>query len=313
MKNLKNLLGIFAFAMLTIVFISCDDEENNVTPDPQPQSIVDIATGDDQFSTLTAALARVNLVSVLEGDGPFTVFAPTNTAFTALGIDLNTISDEDLTEILLYHVIGAKVMSGDIPEGQTYVSTSAATAPGDNQLSMFIEKTGAAVRINSSVNVTTTNIEATNGVIHIVDAVILPLDIVGHAAANSNFSSLVGALGAASGDLISVLSGAGPFTVFAPVNTAFDEISSILATLSTEQVATVLTYHVVGAANVRSTDLNDNMEVTTVNTETFTVNLGNEVTISDQQGNTATVILTDVQATNGVIHVLNKVILPEQI
>lgn len=86
-----------------------------------------------------------------------------------------------------------------------------------------------------------------------------------------------------------------------------------MASLDEDQLTNVLTYHVVAGANVRSTDLSNGMEVSTVNSETFTVNIGNEVTIEDQKGNTATVILTDVQATNGIIHVLNKVILPEQI
>ncbi len=312
MKNLKNLLGLFLITFVAVSFVACDDDDD-VTPTPEPQSIVEIAVDNPDFSTLVAALSRVNLVSALEGDGPFTVFAPTNAAFDALGVDLNTISDEALTEILLYHVLGAEVFAGDIADGQTYVTTAAATAPGENQLSMLIEKSGGAVTINNAANVTTADVDATNGVIHIVDAVIMPLDVVGHAVANTNFSSLVSALGAANGDLVTVLSGDGPFTVFAPVNSAFDEIANVIATLSADQIATVLTYHVVGGANVRSTDLTNNMEVTTVNTESFIVNLGNEVTIADNQGNTATVILTDVQATNGVIHVLNKVILPEQI
>ena len=91
---------------------------------------------------------------------------------TALGVDLATISDEDLTEILLYHVIGAEIASGDIADGQTYATTAATTGPGGNQLSVLIEKTNGAVSINGSINVTTADVDATNGVIHIVDNVI---------------------------------------------------------------------------------------------------------------------------------------------
>lgn len=306
----------FVFQLLLIsvsafVFFACDNDDD--TP-PEPaidQNIVEIAAADDQFSTLVSALQRVNLVSVLEGTGPFTVFAPTNAAFNALGIDLATLSDDDLTEILLYHVIsGANIAAGDIIEGQTYATTAATTGPGGNQLSVLIEKANGAVSLNGSINVTTADVNATNGVIHVVDAVILPLDVVGHAVANTSFTELVGALGAADGDLVSVLSGDGPFTVFAPLNSAFEAISSTVDGLSSEQLAKVLTYHVV-SGNVRSTDLSDGLEVTTVNTPTvFTVNTGQGVTITDAGGNVSTVVLTDVQATNGVIHVLDKVILP---
>lgn len=303
-----NLAILLAFSFL---FVACNNDD-----DTQPQqSIVEIASADAQFSTLVSALQRVNLVSVLEGAGPFTVFAPTNDAFTALGVDLNTISDEDLTEILLYHVLGGlKVTSGQIQDGQTYVGTAATTGPDDNALTLLIEKANGVVTINGDINVSNPDVDATNGVIHVVDKVIMPLDVVGHAMANSGFSSLVGALGQADGDLVSVLQGDGPFTVLAPVNDAFTAIQSTVAGLSTEQLAKVLTYHVIAGANVRSTDFTDGQVVSTVNTPTtFTVNLGNEVTITDANGEQATVIFTDVQATNGLIHVLDKVILPNNL
>ncbi len=314
MKNSKFNLNWLLLLLALPLFVNSCKKENDPTPDPdpEPQNIVEIASGNDNFSTLVSALQRVDLVSVLEGDGPFTVFAPTNAAFSALGVDLNAISDEDLTEILLYHVLAARVASGDIATGQTYATTAATTGPDNNQLSLLIEKSGADVMINGNANVTTADITATNGVIHAVDAVLLPLDLVGHASANSAFTELVGALEAADGDLVSVLQGDGPFTVFAPLNSAFEEIEDVTATLGAEQLAKVLTYHVL-AGNVRSTALSDGMEVTTVNTGTFTVNLGNEVTITDSGGNLATVVLTDVQATNGVIHVIDKVILPNNL
>lgn len=295
-------------ALFLVPFVSCSDDD---TTDVGPQSIVEIASGDEQFSTLVSALDRVGLVSVLEGDGPFTVFAPTNAAFTASGIDLDALSDEALTEVLLYHVLsGAAIASGDLGEGQTYASTAANTGPGDTQLSMLIEKAGTNVTINGSTSVSTADVTATNGIIHIVNEVILPLDIVGHATANSSFSSLVTTLGAASGDLTSVLSGSDIFTVFAPVNSAFDAISSTTATLDADQLATVLTYHVV-TGNVVSSGLSDGLSVATVNGESFTVNIdGTAVTLTSSTGGTSTVFLTDVQATNGVIHALDAVIIP---
>ena len=298
---------------LPLLFVACNEDDEMMDPvDLIPQSIVEIAAADGQFTTLVEALTQADLVTTLEGDGPFTVFAPTNAAFEAAGIDLGSISKEALTEVLLYHVLGGELKSSAINEGQTYVTT-AATNADDDQYSMLVEKTGSAVKINGSINVTTADVDATNGVIHIVDNVILPLDVVGHASANEGFSSLVTTLGAATGDLVTVLQGEGPFTVFAPDNAAFAAISDVTADLTAEQLNRVLTYHVL-EGNIRKSDLSDMQEVPTVNSETFTVNIdGGNVTITDAQGGVANVTFFDVQATNGVIHVLESVILPESI
>ncbi|MEZ4932356.1 MAG: fasciclin domain-containing protein [Saprospiraceae bacterium] len=307
MKNFSFLNSMLLALLFSMPFVSCSDDDGATTP--EEQSIVEIATSDAQFSILVSALDRVGLVSVLEGDGPFTVFAPTDAAFQASGIDLNALSDAELTEVLLYHVLGAEVKSTDIATGQTYATTAATTGPNNSQLSILIEKS-TGVKINNSANVTTADVDATNGVIHIVDQVILPLDIVGHAAANSNFTSLVSTLGAASGDLVNVLSGAGPFTVFAPLNSAFDAIATVTAGLDADQLAKVLTYHV-ASGNVRSSGLSDGMSIPTVNSESITVSIdAGVVTLTDTNGGTSKVLLTDVQATNGVIHVIEQVLIP---
>lgn len=306
MKKFSLLSSLLLLAFMVSTFVACKDDDDT----PKPQNIAEIVANDANFSTLKTALDRANLTSVLEGTGPFTVFAPTNAAFTAAGIDVNTIDVATLSDVLLYHVLGGSVKSTDLAAGQTYASTAAEAGPNGEQLSILIEKTGSAVKVNNTANVTTADVSATNGVVHIVDKVLLPLDVVGHAAANSNFTSLVGALGAASGDLVTVLSGDGPFTVFAPVNSAFEAISAVTATLTAEQLASVLTYHVV-SGNVLSSDLSNGMKVATVNGQEFTVNInGSDVTLTSSSGNTAKVLLTDVQGTNGVIHVLDAVIVP---
>ncbi len=305
MKLKFYLLALLAFPFFVI---GCSDDDEPEAP--QTNTIVDIAVGNDDFSTLVSALQRTNLVATLQGDGPFTVFGPTNAAFDALGVDLNTLSDAELTDILLYHVIGgADIKSTDLIEGQTYASTASQSGPDNTQLSVLVERAGSSVTVNNVANVVTADLGADNGVIHVIDNVILPLDIVGHAQANSNFTSLVGALAAAPGDLVSVLQGAGPFTVFAPTNDAFDAIADVVATLTPDQLASVLTYHVV-SGNVASTALSDNMAVTTVNGQDISVSLTNGVKIIDAGGNESTVRLTDVQGTNGIIHVIEKVIIP---
>ena len=311
MTKLNLFSRMLLIGFLAIGFWACNNDDDEAPT--QPATVVDIATGDAQFSTLVDLLGQADLVSTLQGTGPFTVFAPTDAAFTAANIDVNALTKEQLQEILLYHVVGgASIKAGDINEGQTYVTSAATTGPGQTQLSLLVEKTGASVSVNGA-NVTSADVLANNGVVHVIDKVLMPLDIVGHAAANSNFTQLVGALGNASGDLVSVLQGDGPFTVFAPLNSAFEAISDVVSGLTADQLSTVLTYHV-ASGNVRSSDISDGLEVTSVQTENFTINIsGSTVTITDAQGNVANIILTDVQATNGVIHVLDKVILPQNL
>jgi len=307
---MKSIIKFIFLAVISFSIISCGDDDPITAPIEETNTIVDIALGDTQFSTLVAALQRTNLVSTLQGEGPFTVFAPTNEAFNALGVDLATISDDALTEILLYHVLGAEVKSSDLADGQTYASTATTTGPDGNALSMLVEKSSAGVMVNNTATVTSADVIADNGVIHILDNVITPLDIVGHAQANSNFTSLVGALVNAPGELVGVLQGEGPFTVFAPINSGFDAISDVVSTLTDEQLASVLTYHVISGANVLSTDLSNNMEVEAVNGQMFTVHIEDGVQLVDATENKSDVIITDVQATNGVIHALGNVIIP---
>jgi transforming growth factor-beta-induced protein len=285
--------------LISSLFIACKDDDE----DPAPQD-------DANFSTLLGALQRTGLDATLSGTGAYTVFAPTNAAFDALGVDLGALSDAELTNILLYHVLGAEVLSSGIAEGDTYVTTASTAAPGGNQLSLYINNTAGDITLNGGAAVTSADVDATNGVVHVIDQVLLPPTVVDLAAANPLFGELVGALGAADGDLVNTLSGAGPFTVFAPVNSAFEAISAVVAGLTPEQLRDVLLYHVV-TGNVRSTDLSDAMMVNPLLADTsFTVNIDGSVTITDGAGNTVNVVLTDVQSTNGVIHVLDAVLLP---
>lgn len=294
---------------LAFVLVSCDDDDDdNAIPDA-----VETLRQDAQFSTLVAALEQTGLDDQVAIASPETIFAPTNDAFAASGIDLGALSNQELSRVLLYHVIsGARIESSDIEPGQTYISSSLAGTSPAYGVSQLITNAGGTITIQGSATVVDPNIQSSNAVIHGIDGVLLPPDVVDHAIANENFTSLVAALGAASGDLVNVLKGDGPFTVFAPVNSAFDAISGVVATLTPDQLSSVLTYHVVAGA-VHASDLSNGQVVTTVNGDTFTVGInGSNVTLTDTQGGVANVILTDVEGTNGVIHVLDKVLLPQQ-
>lgn len=271
-------------------------------------TIADIAVANSEFSILVEALMKADLVgAVADSEAELTVFAPTNDAFAALLSDLGATSLDDipvetLTNILLYHVVGSKAMSTDLASG--YFPTLATFS--SNNISMYIN-VGDGVSINGSTMVTTSDIEADNGVIHVVDKVILPPSVVNIAIDNENFSTLVSAVVKAG--LVEALSGEGPFTVFAPTNAAFDALFAELGVsgiddLTAEQLIPILTYHVV-SGNVLSTDLSSG--------EVPTLNEGSNITVDLSSGvmiNESNVVAADVQGANGVVHVIDKVLLP---
>lgn len=288
------------------------------------KSIVEIATGSEDFSILVAALQKADLVEALQGEGPFTVFAPTNAAFTKLLGELDITADQllahpQLADVLLYHVVSGKVMSTDLSNG-----LEAATLKGDK---VKVDLTDG-VKINKS-NVVTADVEATNGVIHIIDTVLVPEDfklvqepvkepikepikempntVVDIALANEDFSILVAALQKA--DLVGALQGEGPFTVFAPTNAAFEGLLKALDIsasdlLNQPELAKVLTYHVV-SGKVMSTDLTDGLEAATLNGEKVKFDLASGVKVSGSNVSAA-----DIEAGNGVIHVIDSVLVP---
>lgn len=295
---------------------SCKDTDDGVTP----PTIVETAIASPNLSTLVAALQRADLVSALNAPGQnFTVLAPTNEAFNkllqALGVSrLEDIPVDVLAQVLRNHVVSGVAKSTDLSTG--YVNTLATFRGTNDPISLFVN-TASGVRFNNTANVTTADVEASNGVVHIIDAVILPPTVVNHALNNPNFSVLVQALTRSDlgVDYPSVLSGDGPFTVFAPTNAAFTALLQELGAASLNDIPAatlnaVLQYHVVNGANVRSTSLTEGQSVTTFQGGSFTIGLTGGPKITDAQGRVANIIATDVQGSNGVIHAIDKVILP---
>ena len=275
------------------------------TPVP-PQTITDIAVGNPDFSTLVAALQAAGLAETLMGEGPFTVFAPTNEAFAKLPAGtldelLKPENKQKLTDILLYHVVSGSVLAADVVN-----LTEAETVQGQK---VEIKVDMGKVMINSST-VTATDILADNGVIHVIDSVLLPAgDIVETAVADGRFTTLAAALGAAG--LVDTLKGEGPFTVFAPTDDAFAKLPAgtldeLLKPENKQKLTDILLYHVV-SGKVMAADV-----VTLTEAETV---LGQKVTVKVDMGkvyiNEAQVIITDVKASNGVIHVIDTVLLPK--
>lgn len=312
MKIIKSLkLGILLLLCIATVMTSCE-KDDEVQPQ---QNIAEIASADANFTILVDALTRTGLVSAVSGTTELTVFAPTNAAFekafTALNVaDLDglesALGNAGLQQVLLYHVLGAEVMASEVTTG--FISGQATrTTGGTDFLTMFVDASNG-VRINNKATVTQADLDASNGVIHVIDEVILPLDIVDLAILSPVHAELVGALGSA--NLVTALQGDGPFTVFAPVDQAFMDIQSTVAGLDMDQLATVLTYHVVTPANVRAADVTAGA-VSTLSTQMITLDHTDGVTITDQGGGVSTVAIADLQGTNGVIHAVDRVLIPE--
>lgn len=320
MNYYAKLIKLTLLSTISIFMFSCSDDETDVLP--QNNSITSIASSVSEFSILTDALIRTGLDQTLDQSGAFTVFAPTNDAFTTFLTNnniasLDDVSNEALTQILLNHVLDGVNKSTDLTT--TYVSTLAlGNASDTNKLSMFINTSNGVV-LNGVSTVLQADILASNGVIHKVNAVIGLPTIVTHATANSSFSTLVSVLTDPNQpDFAGILSGntGGPFTVFAPTNDAFTDLNTELApggiaSVSNANLTKVLQYHVVGEANVLSSQLTNNMNVNTLEDQEFTINLmNNTATITDSADRESEIIATDVQCSNGVIHVINKVLLP---
>lgn len=283
--------------------------------DDEPQrNIVEVAQNNPDLSILVEAVVAAGLAPTLS-TGSLTVFAPTNAAFAALLGELGITKDALLankpllTAVLTYHVLGSKVARADVPLGKaiTPVSGGFFKIESSNGLKITDGR-------NRVTNITATDIYATNGVVHLVDRVLLPADkdIVATASALPDFSILVEAVVAAG--LVGTLQGPGPFTVFAPTNAAF---ASLLAELGvtkqalladTALLTSVLTYHVV-PARVLKAEVPVNTAITTVQGQSFTVNAS--LVITDQKQRKSNIVATDVFTSNGVIHAVDTVLLPQ--
>ena len=278
-------------------------------------------------TSLVAALEKANLTTALKGEGPFTVFAPSDQAFTDAGISLDDFDADTLANILTYHVVSGKVMSTDLSNGMI------ATALNGGTLVFSISE--GSVSVNGA-NVILANVPVSNGVIHVIDKVMIPpageicydpvshtvdvtktadtcdkswipsVDIPTTAAATTIHTSLVAALEKA--NLTTTLKGEGPFTVFAPTDEAFAAAGINLDDYNTDEkiaaLADILLMHVV-SGKVMSSDLTDGMEATALSGDVLTFTVGSTVSAND-----AVVTIADVPVSNGVIHVIDKVLMP---
>ncbi len=332
----NNYLYLFLAGLLTLTGLSCSDDDSPM-PDPEPAAnIVETAQATASLSNLVAALttadqsAANDLIGTLSGNGPFTVFAPTNAAFEALLAQLDgydSLDDFDteeeralLASILTYHVVaGAAVYSTDLTEGQQVTTVQGETLTVSLEGGVSItDATG------TPANVGPADIETSNGVVHIIDKVLVPQSVLDAlssgdpqsiadlAVATADLSNLVAALSEAG--LVSALQGAGPFTVFAPTNAAFETFLSdngfaSVAEVPAELLTQVLLNHVV-SGKFLSTDLTTDYvsSLSTAGPEggnlSLFINTASGVTVNG----VSNVVTPDIEAANGVIHIVDAVI-----
>jgi uncharacterized surface protein with fasciclin (FAS1) repeats len=292
---------------------ACKDDEDDQIVTPVTGNIAAVASTDPQFSTLVAALTKAELVTTLQGAGPFTVFAPNNAAFTKAGItSLTSLTKDALTPILTSHVVSGSVKAADVKSG------TVKTVNANNDI--YLSKNADGVFINGNIKVIAADVATSNGVIHVIDNVLVPptKSLVQIAQADTNFSELVSLVLAADPAVATALSAAtSGLTVFAPTNAAFRELykttpkATLLAAANRTLLTNVLLYHVI-PSRVFSTDLpNVTAPVATASTNgTLSFDLAGGAKVIGKTSGASTITAANILATNGVIHVINKVLMP---
>lgn len=306
--HLLSKLGTKAFmlfsAVLVVGLVGCGNDDNDGGMGTNDEmNIVETAQSNDDLSILAGAIGDAGLVGTLESDGPFTVFAPTNAAFNELpdGV-LSSLSEQELAQILTFHVVEGEILSGSLQASQ-----DVETVQGEE---LLVTSEGGTVTVNGSSVVASADIEASNGVIHVVDEVLLPQafrepNIVDQAEDLGDFTALTGALEQTG--LTTTLQYLGPFTVFAPTDAAFNNLpAGLLEQLSNDELAEILQYHVL-SGTVLSGDLAAEQAVASLTEEELFITANGGVTVN---GN-STVQTADVEVSNGVIHAVDEVLLPD--
>ncbi|HRE89887.1 MAG TPA: fasciclin domain-containing protein, partial [Myxococcota bacterium] len=305
----QRLHGAALALAFTVGLAACSDDDKDPTTTEDP-TIASIVTSGADFDTLEAALVAAELVETLSGAGPFTVFAPTDAAFEALPagvLDALLADKAALTDVLTYHVV-----SGRVNATQVATLESATTLQGED---IEITVVDGKVILNGTVNVTMTDIAAKNGIVHVIDAVLMPPEpgpttntIADIVTTDPEFSTLASAVTAAG--LGTTLAGTGPFTVFAPTNAAFDALpAGTLAALleDTEALTDVLLYHAIVGAEVNAETVVTLPRATAANEVDIKITVTNgEVFLND----TVKVSRTNIESDNGIIHVIDAVLVP---
>ena len=300
--------------LFSLLIISCKKDED--TTEPKSSNIKDEISTRADLTLLNSSLQKANLTSKFDSAGSFTIFAPTNDAFAASKIDatlIGSLTADQIRNIVLYHTFNSKYLETDLPSGPNAKVT---TASGD---SVFVTKNSSGVYLNG-VKVQTTNLVLSNGVLQTVSKVLIPPvgNLVQSIIADTTFTYLAAAVVRASEggvNVAAVLSNGGIYTVFAPTNQAFRDAGFATVNDINEAdanvLASILTYHVLGG-RVFSSDLTEGAQPITLEGSALTVSLLGGATVKGTGNSTASNIVgTNIMASNGVIHVIDRVLLKQ--
>lgn len=317
---------LFWSLLLTLIasvsLVSCDDDDDMT--DDSDLNAVEFVQNNGDYSMLATAVVRADLVDELSSPGNQTIFAPDNAAFNAFlssngYSNLEEVPEDVLRNVLLYHVLPTQFTSTEL--GNDYFTTQSPAGYDDANLTMYINTdSGFFINDQAEIKMDASDINVSNGVIHGIDEVLALPDIVTFATADPAFESLVRYLTAAqlNTNLVSALQADGPFTVFAPTNVAFGELITEsteydnLSDIPSDRLTSILLYHVSDEGNLQSGELTGGSELSTLAGQNLNVTISDgNATITGPQNN-ADINFVDVQATNGVIHVIDEVLLPNQ-
>ena len=319
MNNYRPIVSL----ILLITFLSCSKEETEVV-EPAQSTLYDLVANSMNYSYLEAALRMTNLDEVLGGDDVYTLYAPDNNAFIGFLMrsgfnSLEEVPRETLKQILLNHVMIGQMEYRDFKSG--YFQTAATSAVNGNAMSIYINQVNMRVTLNGESRIVQGNVRASNGIIHLVDRIIPLPSLVTFVLADPLLYNLAVALtrNDLTVDFTAVLStqngtSPAPFTVFAPNNLAFlDLLTELgvdrLSAIDEPTLNSTLNHHVVGEINTLSSDLSDNLLINTLEGE-ITANVTGGASLTDGNNRVSNIIVVDVQANNGVLHIIDKVILP---
>ena len=319
MNNYRPIVSL----ILLITFLSCSKEETEVI-EPAQSTLYDLVANSMNYSYLEAALRMTNLDEVLVGDDVYTLYAPDNNAFIGFLMrsgfnSLEEVPRETLKQILLNHVMIGQMEYRDFKSG--FFQTAATSAANGNAMSIYINQVNMRVTLNGESRIVQGNVRASNGIIHVVDRIIPLPSLVTFILADPLLYNLAVALtrNDLTVDFTAVLStqngtSPAPFTVFAPNNLAFlDLLTELgvdrLSAIDEPTLNSTLNHHVVGEINTLSSDLSDNLLINTLEGE-ITANVTGGASLTDGNNRVSNIIVVDVQANNGVLHIIDKVILP---
>jgi transforming growth factor-beta-induced protein len=303
--TLRKLLAALGLGLMLTLTFGCGDDDGDIEPPPADDTIPDVAIEAGNFTTLVALIDSVDLLVTLYGTGPFTVFAPTDEAFAAFEAEnpgtLESLTPEQTEALLLYHVLGFEASSSSLTDG---MRPETLLSPQTLEIGV-----NGGVMVNG-IAVVTPDIRASNGIIHAIDGILVPPDIIQTAIAAGSFTALAALIGDL--DIVETLQGSGPFTVFAPTDEAFAafeaENPGLLEGLSPEELSNIVRYHVVSGQYL-SSDLSDGQELETLEdgAATVSIGVGETVTVNDAQ-----VVTADIRTFNGVIHIIDGLLIPPE-